>query len=183
MAEAGGAFVTRAFESMLKDSAGRKYGSLQIALKAYLDRKPVSPSPAPQEEPEPIFRDEISVVQGNVSEGDASSPEEGDEKVVQTSPVVSPAKPSTGQSAAAALSEAGHMLDGSEADLVILPLRLAFETKQSKLMEPALDCLHKLISYGHLVGEAGVEGGRNAQLGTEIVNMVCASADTTAPDR
>nr|PNR34997.1 hypothetical protein PHYPA_022896 [Physcomitrium patens] len=182
MAEAGGAFVTRAFESMLKDSAGRKYGSLQIALKAYLDRKPVSPSPAPQEEPEPIFRDEISVVQGNVSEGDASSPEEGDEKVVQTSPVVSPAKPSTGQSAAAALSEAGHMLDGSEADLVILPLRLAFETKQSKLMEPALDCLHKLISYGHLVGEAGVEGGRNAQLGTEIVNMVCASADTTAPD-
>lgn len=36
MAEAGGAFVTRAFERMLKDSAGRKYGSLQTALKAYL---------------------------------------------------------------------------------------------------------------------------------------------------
>jgi hypothetical protein len=36
MAEAGGAFVTRAFERMLKDSTGRKYGSLQTALKAYL---------------------------------------------------------------------------------------------------------------------------------------------------
>lgn len=36
MAEAGGAFVTRAFERMLKESAGRKYGSLQTALKAYL---------------------------------------------------------------------------------------------------------------------------------------------------
>lgn len=36
MAEAGGAFVTRAFERMLKDSAGRKYGALQTALKAYL---------------------------------------------------------------------------------------------------------------------------------------------------
>jgi len=36
MAEAGGAFVTRAFERMLKDSAGRKYGSLHTALKAYL---------------------------------------------------------------------------------------------------------------------------------------------------
>ncbi len=36
MAEAGGAFVTRAFERMLKDSSGRKYGTLQTALKAYL---------------------------------------------------------------------------------------------------------------------------------------------------
>lgn len=36
MAEAGGAFVTRSFERMLKDASGRKYGSLQTALKAYL---------------------------------------------------------------------------------------------------------------------------------------------------
>lgn len=36
MAEAGGAFVTRAFERMLKDSSGRKYTTLQTALKAYL---------------------------------------------------------------------------------------------------------------------------------------------------
>lgn len=28
--------MTRAFERMLKDSAGRKYGALQSALKAYL---------------------------------------------------------------------------------------------------------------------------------------------------
>uniref|UniRef100_A0A7I4C777 SEC7 domain-containing protein n=1 Tax=Physcomitrium patens TaxID=3218 RepID=A0A7I4C777_PHYPA len=182
MAEAGGAFVTRAFERMLKDSAGRKFGSLQTALKAYLEGKPVSPPHEPPEEPEPVFRDEISVVQDNLSEGDPSSPKEADEKFEDTSPAISPAKPSTGQAAAAALAEAGHILEGSEADLVILPLRLAFETKQSKLVEPALDCLHKLISYGHLVGEAGVDGGRNAQLATEILNMVCASADTSAPD-
>ena len=36
MAEAGGAFVTRSFERMLKDASGRKYSSLQTALKAYL---------------------------------------------------------------------------------------------------------------------------------------------------
>lgn len=62
------------------------------------------------------------------------------------SPVASPAKPSTGQAAAATLAEAGHTLEGSEADLVILPLRLAFETKQPKLVEPAVDCLHVGLS-------------------------------------
>jgi hypothetical protein len=36
MAEAGGAFVTRSFERMLKDAPGRKYTALQTALKAYL---------------------------------------------------------------------------------------------------------------------------------------------------
>ncbi|KAG0608013.1 hypothetical protein M758_8G071400 [Ceratodon purpureus] len=180
MAEAGGAFVTRAFERMLKDSAGRKYGSLQTALKAYLERKPAQFPPESQGLP--VFRDEISVAHENASEGDPSSPVESDIKSVDASPVPSPAKPSTGQAAAATLAEAGHTLEGSEADLVILPLRLAFETKQPKLVEPALDCLHKLISYGHIVGEAGVDGGRNVQLATEILNMVCASADTAAPD-
>ncbi|KAG0557352.1 hypothetical protein KC19_11G122800 [Ceratodon purpureus] len=147
------------------------------------ERRPLSPPPEIHEEP--VFRDEISVVQDNDSEGSYSpreSPKEEDVRSLEPSPVVSPAKPSTGQAAAATLAEAGHTLEGSEADLVILPLRLAFETKQSKLVEPALDCLHKLISYGHLEGEAGVDGGRNGQLATEIFNMVCDSADTTAPD-
>lgn len=45
MAEAGGAFVTRAFERMLKDSAGRKYGTLQTALKAYLGERLFPPDP------------------------------------------------------------------------------------------------------------------------------------------
>lgn len=36
MAEAGGGFVTRSFERMLKDAPGKKYTNLQNALKAYL---------------------------------------------------------------------------------------------------------------------------------------------------
>ena len=36
MADAGGAFVTRAFEKLLKDASHRKYAKLQGALKAYL---------------------------------------------------------------------------------------------------------------------------------------------------
>ena len=38
MAEAGGGFVTRSFERMLKDAPGKKYSNLQNALKAYLGR-------------------------------------------------------------------------------------------------------------------------------------------------
>lgn len=49
---------------------------------------------------------------------------------------------STGEAAAATMTEAGKTLEGSEAEVVLLPLRLAFETKQAKIIEPALDCLH-----------------------------------------
>lgn len=41
-----------------------------------------------------------------------------------------------------ALASAGRVLEGSQAELVLQPLRLAFETKHVKLVEPALDCLH-----------------------------------------
>jgi hypothetical protein len=41
MADAKGAFVTRALEKLLKDSAGRKYVALQKASKAYLGQRPI----------------------------------------------------------------------------------------------------------------------------------------------
>lgn len=40
------------------------------------------------------------------------------------------------------LASAGHALEGVQAELVFHPLRLAFETKNIKLVESALDCLH-----------------------------------------
>uniref|UniRef100_A0A453B9U2 Mon2/Sec7/BIG1-like dimerisation and cyclophilin-binding domain-containing protein n=1 Tax=Aegilops tauschii subsp. strangulata TaxID=200361 RepID=A0A453B9U2_AEGTS len=40
------------------------------------------------------------------------------------------------------LASAGRVLEGTQAELVLQPLRLAFETKHIKLVEPALDCLH-----------------------------------------
>ena len=45
-------------------------------------------------------------------------------------------------SIATALSNAGHSLEGTQAELVLNPLRLAFETKNTKIVECALDCLH-----------------------------------------
>jgi len=61
---------------------------------------------------------------------------------VQTSKSVVTLLRSTGQAAATTMTEAGKTLEGSEAEIVLLPLRLAFETKQAKIIEPALDCLH-----------------------------------------
>lgn len=44
------------------------------------------------------------------------------------------------------LANAGHTLEGAEAELVLNPLRLAFETKNLKILESALDCLHVCIN-------------------------------------
>ncbi|KAL6856063.1 hypothetical protein ACP4OV_018865 [Aristida adscensionis] len=81
-----------------------------------------------------------------------------------------------------ALASAGRALEGPQAELVLQPLRLAFETKHVKLVEPALDCLHKLIAYDHLEGDPGLEGGKNSPLFTDILNMVCGCVDNTSSD-
>lgn len=43
---------------------------------------------------------------------------------------------------ASALANAGRTLEGAEVELVLNPLRLALETKNLKILESALDCLH-----------------------------------------
>ncbi|XP_047066260.1 brefeldin A-inhibited guanine nucleotide-exchange protein 5-like [Lolium rigidum] len=80
------------------------------------------------------------------------------------------------------LASAGRVLEGTQAELVLQPLRLAFETKHIKLVEPALDCLHKLIAYDHLEGDPGLEDGKNSPLFTDILNMVCGCVDNTSSD-
>lgn len=47
------------------------------------------------------------------------------------------------------LANAGHTLSGTEAELVLNPLRLAFETKNTKVVELALDCLHVGARFVH----------------------------------
>ncbi|XP_047330350.1 brefeldin A-inhibited guanine nucleotide-exchange protein 5-like isoform X2 [Impatiens glandulifera] len=80
------------------------------------------------------------------------------------------------------LAKAGNTLEGAVAELVLNPLRLAFETKNVKVLELALDCLHKLIAYDHLEGDPGLDGGKNSPLFTDILNMVCGCVDNSSPD-
>jgi hypothetical protein len=53
-----------------------------------------------------------------------------------------PGSPGPAAGAAASMTEAGMQLSEKDAELVLLPLKLACESKQPKLVETALDCLH-----------------------------------------
>ncbi|CAI5472045.1 unnamed protein product, partial [Closterium sp. Yama58-4] len=192
MADAQGAFVTRAFEKLLRESTGRKFQKLHQALKAYLDRPkgehlvlvtsasrvdpryglPQTDEPGAEIVPQPNTGEQLA---GTIPLEPAGSGEGSGRAHPNTANAAN-------VTAAAAMAEAGHSLEGVEAELILCPLRLAIESKQSRLMETALDCLHKLISYGHLDGDCGLEGGKNNKVHTEIFQLVCSCADNTALD-
>ncbi|CAI5506308.1 unnamed protein product [Closterium sp. Naga37s-1] len=190
MADAQGAFVTRAFEKLLRESTGRKFQKLHQALKAYIDRPKgehlvlvtsasrVDPRYGLPQTDEPGAAEIVPQPQqpaGTIPLEPAGSGEGSGRAHPNTANAAN-------VTAAAAMAEAGHSLEGVEAELILCPLRLAIESKQSRLMETALDCLHKLISYGHLEGDCGLEGGKNNKVHTEIFQLVCSCADNTALD-
>lgn len=184
---AAGGFITRAFESMLKESSGKKYTSLQTAIHSYLENS------------KEISKEATSSDANKVTSsdgGDKSVPEtdDGTARIEVEADATSSASHNTEEAENAGaqvassgnvkttLASAGHTLEGAESELVLNPLRLAFETKNPKVLELALDCLHKLIAYDHLEGDPGLENGKNAPLFTEILNMVCSCVDNSSPD-
>lgn len=106
MAEAGGAFVTRSFERMLKEASGKKYINLQNALKAYLDRRPTAtPVPPTGQTEEAISSHDNLGTEGVKTEEDILPPNKT-EAHVQTGNSLVPLRQSTGQAAAATMTEA-----------------------------------------------------------------------------
>ncbi|PIA33203.1 hypothetical protein AQUCO_04200152v1 [Aquilegia coerulea] len=185
MAGAAGGFLTRALESMLKECSPKKYGELQKAIQTYLDStkettqqststEKIQSSSSAGDGSSNDATDAEAVKDGNNIDGSSSTQHTAEDLV--TKPVA------TGGAITTALASAGHTLKGTEVELVLQPLRLAFETKNLKLVEPALDCLHKLIAYDHLEGDPGVEGGKNAEQFTDILNMVCGCVDNSSSD-
>ncbi|RWR76137.1 brefeldin A-inhibited guanine nucleotide-exchange protein 5 isoform X1 [Cinnamomum micranthum f. kanehirae] len=181
MAGAAGGFVTRSFESMLKECSGKKYGELQKAIQTYLDStKEINSQSIPVE------KNETASSAGDESTVGAETSKDGVSSDASNS--VSATDGAMGKSAGmstsitAALASAGHTIEGAESELVLQPLRLAFETKNIKLVEPALDCLHKLIAYDHLEGDPGLEGGKSDPLFTDILSMVCGCVDNSSSD-
>ncbi|KAF9587109.1 hypothetical protein IFM89_039669 [Coptis chinensis] len=176
MAGAAGGFLTRALESMLKECSPKKYADLQKAIHTYLDSTKETTS--------------TDTNQAASSPGNASSSDEppvpntdGSHSIPDTTQGTDAAKPVESAGAiTTALASAGHTLQGDQVELVLHPLRLAFETKNLKLLEPALDCLHKLIAYDHLEGDPGLDGAKNASLFTDILNMVCGCVDNSSSD-
>ncbi|XP_038710906.1 brefeldin A-inhibited guanine nucleotide-exchange protein 5-like isoform X2 [Tripterygium wilfordii] len=183
---AAGGFLNRAFESMLKECSGKKYPDLQKAIQTYLDSaKEVNKHSASSRS------NQASSLAGDASsldsEGEAAKPEtESDlsctdqyaaEEARQDGKAVG-----VSGSISTALASAGYTLGEADAELVLNPLRLAFVTKNMKILEAALDCLHKLIAYGHLEGDPGLDGGKNAPLFTDILNMVCNCVDNSSSE-
>ncbi|KAL1552145.1 brefeldin A-inhibited guanine nucleotide-exchange protein 5-like isoform X1 [Salvia divinorum] len=163
---APGDLVARAFESMLKECSNKKYNALQSSLQTYLDSG------------------KDSNQQSNIGETKQDStaapkqsgsfePDSGGEKSEGAESAAKDVEPT---------SSSGSTTAVSDADLVLEPLKLAFETKNTKLVELALDCFHKLVVYNHLEGDPGIDGDNNSKLLTDILNMVCSCVDNSTPD-
>ncbi|CAN1290784.1 Brefeldin A-inhibited guanine nucleotide-exchange protein 5 [Linum perenne] len=179
---AAGGFVNRAFDAILKECSSKKFPDLQKSIQSYLDSTKATSQQLKAGE---TFKTESSTKgvsshetetkfvksEGKIEQSQKDPQSSQDLKQVSISRTVS-----------TALAYVGNTLDGSEAELVLNPLRLAFETKNLKILEPALDCLHKLIAYDHLEGDLGLDGGKNATLFTDILNMVCSCVDNSSPD-
>lgn len=61
--------------------------------------------------------------------------------------------------------------------------RLLFTKSSSPSYMTQIWKLQKLIAYDHLEGDPGLEGGKNAPLFTDILNMVCNCVDNSSSDR
>ncbi|AEE77786.1 HOPM interactor 7 [Arabidopsis thaliana] len=170
---AAGGFLTRAFDTMLKESGGKKFPDLQKAIQAYQDGSKVVTQAAPS-----------SIVESSQAEGggEKTGVEADEPQKVTSAEVAQQASQSKSETINVSLANAGHTLGGAEVELVLKPLRLAFETKNLKIFDAALDCLHKLIAYDHLEGDPGLDGGKNSAPFTDILNMVCSCVDNSSPD-
>ncbi|KAF2285091.1 hypothetical protein GH714_037839 [Hevea brasiliensis] len=153
---AAGGFVSRAFESMLKECSGKKYPDLQKAIQAYIVCMNLKMKLQKLEHNQISCKLLLRHLMGS-----------------QCAEM---------ENITIALANAGCTLDEADVEIVLNPLCLAFETKNLKILEPALDCIHKLIAYDHLEGDPGLEGGKNVPLFTDILNMVCSCVDNSSPD-
>ncbi|KAG4187970.1 hypothetical protein ERO13_A08G133701v2 [Gossypium hirsutum] len=64
-----------------------------------------------------------------------------------------------------------------ESEFILSPLINACATAFNKIVDPAVDCIQKLIAYGYLRGEADPSGGPEAQLLSKLIESVCKCHD------
>ncbi|MEQ2190549.1 Brefeldin A-inhibited guanine nucleotide-exchange protein 1, partial [Xenoophorus captivus] len=61
-----------------------------------------------------------------------------------------------------------------EADKYFLPFELACQSKCPRIVITSLDCLQKLIAYGHLTGSAPDSTAPGKKLIDRIIETICA---------
>lgn len=68
--------------------------------------------------------------------------------------------------------------DLSDSETILKPLIVACESGNLKIAEPALDCIQKLIVYGHIRGEADTTGGPESKLLFSLIESICKVHDS-----
>uniref|UniRef100_A0A8U8C2J2 Uncharacterized protein n=1 Tax=Geospiza parvula TaxID=87175 RepID=A0A8U8C2J2_GEOPR len=72
-----------------------------------------------------------------------------------------------------ALGESARPANFIEADKYFLPFELACQSKSPRIVSTSLDCLQKLIAYGHITGNAPDSGAPGKRLIDRIVETIC----------
>jgi len=100
-------------------------------------------------------------------------------KPQQQHPPTSPSDDSSSES-----SLPGPLYDGgsieyslAESESILSPLINACNTQFLKIVDPAVDCIQKLIAHGYLRGEADSTGGTEAKLLAKLIESVCKCYD------
>ncbi|KAJ6955221.1 brefeldin A-inhibited guanine nucleotide-exchange protein 2-like [Populus alba x Populus x berolinensis] len=100
-------------------------------------------------------------------------------KPQQQPPPTSPSDDSSSESSLPGPLHDGGSIEYSlaESESILSPLINACNTQFLKIVDPAVDCIQKLIAHGYLRGEADSTGGTEAKLLNKLIESVCKCYD------
>ncbi|KAI3701044.1 hypothetical protein L2E82_45687 [Cichorium intybus] len=137
-----------ALEKIIKNGSWRKHSKLVRRCKSVLGRITSPDNPPP---PSPISPSTPATPEENQSGVDLSS---------SSSPGI--------------LHDSGtNELTLGESEFILSPIINACSSETLKIVEPALDCIQKLIAHGCIHGESDPTGGPDAKLLAKLIESVC----------
>ncbi|KAH8516697.1 hypothetical protein H0E87_004884 [Populus deltoides] len=100
-------------------------------------------------------------------------------KPQQQPPPTSPSDDSSSESSLPGPLHDGGSIEYSlaESESILSPLINACNTQFLKIVDPAVDCIQKLIAHGYIRGEADSTGGTEAKLLAKLIESVCKCYD------
>ncbi|KAL2603207.1 hypothetical protein R1flu_013143 [Riccia fluitans] len=153
--------VAPALDKVVKNAAWRKHGKLVQDCKAVMDKFATLPEAAP---PTPTTPKPVEATNPDEKNDSTSSPDE----------VTAPPVPNENDGP---LFDDGNSYSAADAEIILLPLFEACDTLAPKVVEPALDCIQKLIAHGHLRGEMDVGTNPSSKPLLQAMESVCKCYD------
>eukprot|EP00898_Chlorokybus_atmophyticus_P004086 jgi/Chlat1/4679/Chrsp3S05617 len=195
--------VGPSLERIAKDASSRKHGKLIQECKAVLDYlahgddadiKPLTTvaEPTPEAPPSPPPAEEVKDPSASLADSDTSEVDrELKVEPTQSEDFAVPEKEDKYREDVSSRRDdrkdakddrhderfVGQAKAERDAVVVFKVLKLACETQQPRLVEPALYCFQKLIAYGFLRGEMEAGPGKNHQLLADALDVICRCYD------